>query len=113
VSRRAPRPAANALDALTARLAPATVLAEVQRVWPQAVGEVIAAEATPTAEHGGTLVVACSSSVWAQELSLMAEELTAQVNAAVGRECVTALRCQAATSRRWARDGGPTPGNVS
>lgn len=109
MSRRAPRPASRAMDALTTRLAPATVLAEVQRVWPQAVGEVIAAEATPTAEHGGTLVVACSSSVWAQELTLMADELTAQINASVGRSCITGLRCQAATSRRWARDGGMAP----
>lgn len=97
------------MDALTSRLAPATVLAEVQRVWPQAVGEAIAAEATPTAERGGTLVVTCSSSVWSQELSLMADELTAQLNAAVGRSCITGLRCQVATSRRWAKDGGASP----
>jgi predicted nucleic acid-binding Zn ribbon protein len=109
MSRRAPRPASTALDALTARLAPATVLAEVQRVWPEAAGEAVAAEATPTAERAGTLVVTCSSSVWAQELTLMAPDLVANLNAAIGRPVVRALRCQAATSRRWARDGGETP----
>jgi predicted nucleic acid-binding Zn ribbon protein len=109
MSRRAPRPASRALDALTERLAPATVLAEVQRVWPEAVGEVIAAEATPTSEHDGTLVVTCSSSVWAQELTLMSDELATQVNTAVGRVCVTGLRCRATTSARWAREGGTTP----
>jgi predicted nucleic acid-binding Zn ribbon protein len=107
--RRAPREASLALDALTRRLAPATLLAEVQRVWPEAVGPAVAAEATPTAERGGTLVVTCSSSVWAQELTLMAPDLTARLNDAIGRPAVRGLRCQAATSRRWARDGGDTP----
>ena len=107
--RSSPKAASGALDALTRRLAPATVLADVQRVWPQAVGEAIAAEATPTAERAGTLTVTCSSSVWAQELTLMGDELTARINDAVGRPCVTALRCQAAVSRRWAREGGDAP----
>jgi len=51
------------MDDLTRRLAPATLLAEVQRVWTATVGEVIAAEATPTAERDGTLVVTCTSLV--------------------------------------------------
>jgi predicted nucleic acid-binding Zn ribbon protein len=109
VSRKAPRPASTAMDALTARLMPATVLGDVQRVWGDAVGPAIAAEATPTAERAGTLVVTCSSSVWAQELTLMGPDLVASLNAAIGRPAVQALRCQAATSRRWARDGGDTP----
>jgi predicted nucleic acid-binding Zn ribbon protein len=109
VRRSSPKAASGPLDALTRRLAPASVLAEVQRVWPQAVGEAIAAEATPTAERAGTLTLTCSSSVWAQELTLMQTELTAQVNAAVGRPVITGLRCQASASRRWARDGGDMP----
>lgn len=100
------------MDALTRRLSPATVLAEVQQVWTATVGEVIAAEATPTAERDGTLIVTCGSSVWAQELDLMSDDLMARLNAAVGRPVITRLRCQAATSRGWARGGGDTPGSV-
>ena len=41
--RTAPRPVATALDRLTAALAPATLLAEVQRAWPAAAGDAFAA----------------------------------------------------------------------
>ena len=107
--RSSPKAASDALDALTRRLAPATVLADVQRVWPQAVGDVIAAEATPTGEHGGTLTVTCSSSVWAQELTLMERDLVARLNGVLGGEPIRRLRCQASAPRRWARDGGDMP----
>ena len=43
VRRGAPRPVGAALDGLTAALAPATLLAEVQRAWPAAAGEAFAA----------------------------------------------------------------------
>ena len=46
--RRDPRPVGHAVAALADRLAPQTLLAEVQRVWGQAVGEVVAAQAEPT-----------------------------------------------------------------
>jgi predicted nucleic acid-binding Zn ribbon protein len=101
-NRRAPRPLGSAVAQLADRLAPRTTLADVQRVWPGAVGAVIAREATPTAERGGTLTVACRSSVWAQELDLMGLELVAKVNAALGDERIAALRCVAAPPRSWA-----------
>jgi predicted nucleic acid-binding Zn ribbon protein len=74
-------------------LAPATVLAEVQTVWPAAVGPAIAAEARPSAERAGTLTVACSASVWAQELDLMAPVILEQVNARLREGALTRLRC--------------------
>jgi predicted nucleic acid-binding Zn ribbon protein len=95
-----------AVSALTDRLAPQTVLADVQRVWPAAVGPVIAREATPTGEREGTLTVVCRSSVWAQELDLMGPELVGQLNAALGGERLVALRCSAAPSRSWVADEG-------
>ena len=64
--RREPRALSHAVAALADRLAPQTTLAEVQRVWPGAVGEVIAAQAEPTGERDGVLTVTCSSAVWAQ-----------------------------------------------
>jgi predicted nucleic acid-binding Zn ribbon protein len=99
--RREPRPAGRAVQALAERLAPLTLLADVQRVWEDAVGAVIAAQAEPTGEHDGVLVVTCSSAVWAQELDLMAPDLIAQLNGLLGAERVRALRCRAVAARGW------------
>ena len=99
--RRAPRPVSLAMSDLADRLAPQTLLAQVQRVWPAVVGEAIAAEATPTADRGGTLQVTCRSAVWAQELDLMGPELVGRLNAAIGADLVVALRCSAAPPRGW------------
>jgi predicted nucleic acid-binding Zn ribbon protein len=97
VSRRAPRPLGEALAPLQAALAPATLLAEVQRAWPSAVGEAIAREASPVAERGGVVTVACAASVWAQELDLMAPLLIEQLNAAIEAGEVRRLRCVTGT----------------
>jgi predicted nucleic acid-binding Zn ribbon protein len=86
---------------LTSRLAPKTTLADVQRVWSEAVGAVVAKEATPTTERGGTLTITCRSSVWAQELDLMGPELVGRINTALGSERVLALRCVASPPRSW------------
>ena len=105
--RRGPRPIGGAVGMLADRLAPATVLAEVQRVWPEAVGPTIAAQAEPTAEREGVLTVSCAAAVWAQELDLMGPEIAARINAALGGEKggpVRSLRCQAAPSKSWARE---------
>jgi predicted nucleic acid-binding Zn ribbon protein len=93
--RRAPRPLAEPLEALQDRWAPRSLLADVQRVWPQAVGSRIAAEATPTAERAGVVTVTCAAAVWAQELELMGPGLVEQVNAALGGPRVHRLRCTA------------------
>jgi predicted nucleic acid-binding Zn ribbon protein len=103
--RRAPRPLGSAVAELADRLAPRTTLADVQRVWPAAVGPVIAREATPTAERDGTLTVACRSSVWAQELDLMGPELVGRLNDALGAQRISALRCVASPPRSWVAGG--------
>ncbi|MDO8211453.1 DUF721 domain-containing protein [Conexibacter sp. CPCC 206217] len=100
--RRGPRPLGEALGALQASLAPATLLAEVQRVWPAVAGEAIAREAEPVSERSGTVTVACRAAVWAQELDLMAPMLIGKLNEAIGREAVQKLRCVTG-SRRGAR----------
>jgi predicted nucleic acid-binding Zn ribbon protein len=72
------------------------LLAEVQRAWPAAVGEAIAAQASPTAERGGVVTVSCAASVWAQELDLMGPQIVARLNRALGDdERVRRLRCVA------------------
>jgi predicted nucleic acid-binding Zn ribbon protein len=98
-SRRAPRPLSRSLASLADQLAPLTTLAEAQRAWPAAAGAAMSKYAAPTAERGGTLTISCRSSVWAQELDLMAPELVAKLNAAIGEGRITALRCVAAQSR--------------
>jgi predicted nucleic acid-binding Zn ribbon protein len=103
--RRSPRPAGSAVQALAGALAPQTLLGDVQRIWPAAVGEVVAVHATPTGERDGTLVVACDAAVWAHELDLMGPELVERLNAALGAPRVRALRCQAAPARGWAHEG--------
>ena len=100
MSRRAPRPLALALDSLARDLEPATVLAECQRVWTEVAGPVIAAEARPESEHGGTLTIVCKSSVWASELDLMGPTLVASLNEALGRPALSRLRCVAGGGRR-------------
>ena len=96
-----PRPLSHAVGALADRLSPQTTLAEVQRVWPDAVGDVIAAQAEPTGEREGVLTVTCSSSVWAQELDLMGPDLVGRINAALGTESVRSLRCSARPAKGW------------
>ena len=93
--RRSPRPLGLALDGVRDELAPDTLLAEVQRAWPAAVGEAIAAEATPTAERAGVLTISCSASVWAQELDLMGPAIVERLNSTLERGAVTRLRCVA------------------
>jgi predicted nucleic acid-binding Zn ribbon protein len=93
MSRRAPRPLSSALVPLQAALAPATLLADVQRVWLEAAGSAVAREAVPASERGGVLTVVCSSSVWAQELDLMAPLVLERLNAALSGGEVRRLRC--------------------
>lgn len=80
---RRPRPISSVLRSAVEPLAPATPLARVQSVWVQAVGEAIAAEATPVDERDGVITVACRSATWAQELDLLAAETLANLREAL------------------------------
>lgn len=99
--RRSLRPLSFALADVRDELAPQTVLADVQRVWPEAVGATIAAEAQATGERGGILTVSCSASVWAQELDLMAPAIVERLNQLAGVGSITRLRCVALPPREW------------
>jgi len=98
--RRAPRPVGPAVEALTQRLTPATLLAEVQRAWAVAAGPGIALEAEPISERDGTVTVLCSSAVWMQEIDLMGPVLVDALNGALGGDRVRAVRCVATAGRR-------------
>ena len=97
-SRRGPRPLTFALEALRDDLAPQTLLAEVQRVWPQAVGPAVAAEACPVSERNGVLTISCSASVWAQELDLMGPVLLERLNGHLRAGQIARLRCVTAST---------------
>jgi predicted nucleic acid-binding Zn ribbon protein len=98
--RRAPRPLGIAIGELTARLAPATLLGDVQRVWEDAAGPAIAREAAPVSERAGKMTLECSSAVWMAEIDLMGPALVARLNELLGGERVTTIRCVATTGRR-------------
>jgi predicted nucleic acid-binding Zn ribbon protein len=78
---------------------PATLLAEVQRAWPQAAGDAFAAQSEPVTERAGVITVGCSSAVWAQELDLLSERVVERLNEALGRPAVKGLRPQARPGR--------------
>jgi hypothetical protein len=93
--RRTARPLAPAFERVADALRPATLLAEVQRVWDGVAGDALAASCTPVAERDGVVTVACGSGVWAQELDLMSELLADRLNDALGRPAVRRLRAVA------------------
>jgi predicted nucleic acid-binding Zn ribbon protein len=94
--RAGPRVMTSALESLRDELAPETLLADVQRVWPDVVGAAIAVEATPVSERRGVITVSCSAAVWAQELDLMAPAILGRLNARLGQRRIERLRCVAA-----------------
>jgi predicted nucleic acid-binding Zn ribbon protein len=90
--RRAPRPASEALRTALDRAAPKTRLAAVQAVWVEVAGDRVAAAARPVADRAGVVTVACSDSVWAQELDLMRELLEEGLRNRLGEEAPRSLR---------------------
>ena len=95
MGRGAPRPGSLAFREAIQRLAPPTGLAAVQTVWPQAVGDAIAAVAEPVSERDGVITIRCQSATWAQELTLMEGELLARLRERLGEAAPAALRCSA------------------
>jgi predicted nucleic acid-binding Zn ribbon protein len=67
-------------------------LAAVQGAWATCVGERIAEVAQPVSERGGTVVVACSDPVWAEELDLMQEVLIGRLRERLGEQAPERLR---------------------
>jgi predicted nucleic acid-binding Zn ribbon protein len=97
--RRAPRPAAGAFRQALQRAAPATPLAATQAAWPKAVGEQLAAVATPVSERDRTVTIECAEAVWAQELDLMQATLLERLRAELGEQAPQALRFRVNSAR--------------
>jgi predicted nucleic acid-binding Zn ribbon protein len=90
--RRVPRPASTAFRAALQRAAPKTPLAAVQSVWEEVVGERLAAAARPVSERAGTVTIACTDPVWAEELDLMQEQLLQGLSERLGEDAPRSLR---------------------
>jgi predicted nucleic acid-binding Zn ribbon protein len=84
MKRLAPRALSTALEHVARDVAPDTLLARVQAAWNEVVGEGLAHAATPVSERDGVVTVACESGVWAQELELLAPDLLARLETALG-----------------------------
>jgi predicted nucleic acid-binding Zn ribbon protein len=94
--RRAPRPAGEAFRVVRDQIAPKTGLAAVQAAWEEALGDQIAAVASPVSERAGTITVDCSNAMWAQELDLMQEQLLGRLRAVLGERAPQALKFRVA-----------------
>jgi predicted nucleic acid-binding Zn ribbon protein len=93
VRRLAPRPLSAALEEAVGRAAPRDLLALVQGLWAEVAGPAVAEESQPVSERRGSVVVACRSAVWRQELELLGPELVERLNARLaGAGKVTELR---------------------
>lgn len=89
--RRDPYRMTKLLNDLTRQWQPASVLAELQRMWPEIAGEAVARWAAPVEERAGVVTVACKDSTVAQELDLQKVSLLARL-ADSGAPPVTDLR---------------------
>lgn len=90
--RRSPKLIADSVTSLVGTVAPLTVLARVQVIWKAAVGEAIAREAEPVFERAGILSIACRSSVWANEIELLSNQLITKINEELKSQSVSSLR---------------------
>jgi len=75
-------------------------LAEVLKIWEEAVGEGIASHAQPHALRRGTLTVICSGPQWMHQLHMLKEMIRERLNEAVGREIVKDIRFRVSALRR-------------
>jgi predicted nucleic acid-binding Zn ribbon protein len=105
--RLAPRPLAGALQGVVGDVAPATLLARVQRVWSQVAGAGLAAAAYPASERDGVVTIACESGVWAHELELLAPELLPRLNTALSAGAEGTAAAPAVTKLRFVTGSVP------
>jgi hypothetical protein len=68
-------------------------LASVTAIWPEAVGDAVARNAWPLRlARDGTLHVAVASATWANELSLLRDEILAALRVRLGAESPPTIR---------------------
>jgi hypothetical protein len=66
---------------------------ELVRLWPDVVGDPLAAETAPAGlDEAGALTVRASSAAWATQIRFLAEALAANANEVLGRRAVSTIR---------------------
>lgn len=84
MGRRAPRSLADAIGRVRAGIEPPSQLAAIQGAWPELMGEAIAGVTRPVSLRNEVLTVDCSDAIWAEELSLMREDLLTRLREHLG-----------------------------
>jgi hypothetical protein len=85
-------------------------LAALTAAWPELVGDAIARHAWPLRiARDGTLHVATSSATWANELTFHAGEIVERLQARLGGEAPTRMRCAAGPIPETAGPGDRQP----
>lgn len=99
---KAPEPIARTLSALLDRLDPDRFeLFRLTRVWPEAVGDIIARRTEVADLKFHTALVKVSGTMWIQELNLMKPEILSRLREKLGSDTVRELRfVQGRLSRR-------------
>lgn len=69
--------------------------------WPELVGPAVAEHSTPEAFRDRVVVVRTTSTNWASQLRLLAPQLVAKLNAALGDGTITALRILGPEAPSW------------
>ena len=91
-----PRSLGQAISDFRTDISPASRVASVQAVWNEVVGERISAVTEVIEEREGTVLIECKSSVWAQELELMAPRILARLKDRIDGPVPEKLRFRAA-----------------
>jgi predicted nucleic acid-binding Zn ribbon protein len=72
-------------------------------MWPQVVGEELAAHSRPVRLTDGELTVEAESTAWATQLRLLAGKLLGRIAADVGRDVVVKLNIHGPVAPSWAK----------
>ena len=83
---------ASILRTAVGNVEPDTLLARVQRLWPEVAGAMNAAHAAPASERDGVVRVHCDDAAFAHELTLMAPDFVEALNARIDGVQVRSLR---------------------
>jgi hypothetical protein len=75
--------------------------------WPRAAGELVARNSHPIRMAGDVLVVHCTSSTWASELTLLSGQVLAALTAEMGEGAPAGLRFEVGELPRTAAPAAP------
>jgi predicted nucleic acid-binding Zn ribbon protein len=92
MGRRAPRSIASAIGQVRSGIEPPSQLAAIQGAWTELMGEAIAAVTRPVSMREAVLTINCSDAIWAEELSLMREDLLERLRGHLGTGAPTELK---------------------